>query len=238
MTSPTAAQVVRRSALEAIHLALGARWVHEHVRWPSGYGAVDPSAEAEAEALTAAAGLAEIGPLDEWLLRGPGALAAVARMTSGGPPPTVGRVLAANGAGQPVAVWLIGPDEILLVAPVGGSALAALASELASEDLSVIEMTGARTTLRMAGSAAPAILAELCPADTTPARMAPADLFQAPLAGVRAFIARQDAGDQPGYTMMIARDEAAYVWDAIRHVGAAHGLTPVGPAAVAPGGTP
>ena len=47
---------------------------------------------------------------------------------------------------------------------------------------------------------------------------------------------RQDAGAQPGYTMMIARDEAAYAWDAIRHIGAAHGLIPVGPAAVAPGG--
>jgi glycine cleavage system aminomethyltransferase T len=67
--------------------------------------------------------------------------------------------------------------------------------------------------------------------------MAPADLVQAPLAGVRAFIARQDAGAQPGYTIMVARDEAAYVWDAIRHVGASYGLTPVGPAAVAREGT-
>ena len=54
-------------------------------------------------------------------------------------------------------------------------------------------MTGARTSLRLAGPTAPAILAELCPDDTTPATMAPADLVQAPLAGVRAFIARQDA---------------------------------------------
>ena len=234
MTSPTAAQVVRRSALEAIHLALGARWVDEHVRWPAGYAAVDSSAEAEA--LTAAAGLAEIGPLDEWLLRGPGALAAVARLKTGGPAPAVGRLLASHVPGQPVGLWVLGPDEVLLVAPVAGSTLAALAAELASDDLSVIEMTGAWTTLRLAGPAAPAILAELCPVDTTPETMAPADLLQAPLAGVRAFIARQDAGARCGYTMMIARDEAAYVWDAIRHIGAPHGLTPVGPAAIAPGG--
>ena len=32
---------------------------------------------------------------------------------------------------------------------------------------------------------------------------------------------------------MIARDEAAYVWDSIVHVGAGHGLAIVGPAAVA-----
>jgi sarcosine oxidase subunit gamma len=235
VTSLTAAQVVRRSAIEAIHVALGARWVDEHVRWAVGYGAVDPAAEMSAVAR--AAGLAEIGPLDEWLLRGPGALAAMARLTMGGPAPTVGRVVAADLLGQPVAVWLFGPDEVLLVAPVGGSGLATFATELASDNVSVIEMTGARTTLRLAGPSAPAILAELCPADTTPATMAPADLLQAPLAAVRAFIARQDAGVQPGYTIMIARDEAAYVWDAIRHVGASHGLTPVGPAAVASEGT-
>jgi heterotetrameric sarcosine oxidase gamma subunit len=232
VTSLTAAQVVRRSALEAIHLALGARWIDEQVRWPAGYAAVDSSAETEA--LTGAAGLAEIGPLDEWLLRGPGALAAAARLMTGGPAPTVGRWLAADAPGRPIGLWVLGPDEVLLVTPVAGSALAVLAADLASDDLSVVEMTGARTTLRLAGPAAPTILAELCPVDTTPATMAPGDLLQAPLAGVRAFIARQDAGAQPGYTMMIARDEAAYAWDAIRHIGAPHGLIPVGPAGVAP----
>jgi heterotetrameric sarcosine oxidase gamma subunit len=235
VTSLTAAQVVRRSAIEAIHVALGARWVDEHVRWAVGYGAVDPAAEMSAVAR--AAGLAEIGPLDEWLLRGPGALAAAARLTTDGTTPAIGRVVAADLLGQPVAVWLLGPDEVLLLAPVGGSALAAFATELASDDVSVIEMTGARTTLRLAGPAAPAILAELCPVDTTPTTMARADLLQAPLAGVRAFIARQDVGAQPGYTIMIARDEAAYAWDAIRHVGGPHGLTAVGPAAVAPEGS-
>lgn len=235
MTRLTAARAVRRSALEAAHVALGARWVAEHVRWPAGYGAAD--AAAETSAVAGGAGLAEIGPLDELLLRGPGALAVAARLTTGGPTVTIGRAVAADLRGEPGAAWFLGPDEVLLLAPAAGTALATLATEFASDDVSVIEMTGARTSLRLAGPAAPAILAELCPDDTTPATMAPADLVQAPLAGVRAFIARQDAGAHPGYTIMVARDEAAYVWDAIRDVGVSHGLTPVGPAAVAGRGT-
>jgi heterotetrameric sarcosine oxidase gamma subunit len=149
----------------------------------------------------------------------------------------VGRAAALDLRGERVAAWFLGPDEVLLLAPLGGSALAEVGRDVASDGVSAIEMTGARTSLRLAGPAAPAILAELCPDDTTPAGLAATGLIQAPLAGVRAFIARQDAGAHPGYTIMVARDEAAYVWDAIRRVGAAHGLVPVGPSAVAPEGS-
>lgn len=228
---PTAALVVRRSALEAAHVDLGVRWLAEHLHWPAGYGPVEPAAETRA--VTAAAGLAEIGPLDELLLRGPAALAIAARLTTSDQAPTIGRAVAADLGGEPGAAWILGPDEVLLVVPIGGSGLAALADEHTSDQVSAIEMTGARTSLRLAGPAAPAILAELCPDDTTPATLAPADLIQAPLAGVRVFIVRQDAAGQPGYTIMVARDEAAYAWEAILHVGAVHGVTPVGPAAVA-----
>ncbi len=67
MTSLTEVQVVRRSALEAAHLALGARWVAEHVHWPEGYGADD--AAASMVAVAGGAGLAEIGPLWRLSLR-------------------------------------------------------------------------------------------------------------------------------------------------------------------------
>jgi glycine cleavage system aminomethyltransferase T len=100
--------------------------------------------------------------------------------------------------------------------------------------VSAIEMTGARTTFRLAGPTAAAILAELCAADLTPDTVADGIVVQASIAGVRAFIARRDAGAGHGYTIMIARDEAAYAWAAFLEVGTAHGLAPVGPAAVAP----
>lgn len=229
MTTSSWSVVVRRSALEARHLALAARWIGEDVTWPAGYGPGDRAEESKTVA--AGAGLAEIGPFEEWLVRGPGAADAVAATFASAERP--GRLIRTTTPGGAEA-WLLGPDEVLLLALAVGPGGAPAIFDPGSADLSTIEMTGARTTFRLAGPAAPAIIAELCPVDTTPRAMAQGDLIQAPLASVRAFIVRLDTAGMPGYTIMVARDEAAYVWDAFMSVGRAHGLTPVGPAAVAP----
>jgi sarcosine oxidase, subunit gamma len=220
--------VVRRSALEPDHAALGASFRSEDVRWPVDYG--DPDGEGRAVAETA--GLAELGPFDELLLRGPGAAEVAVRLTGAGvSPPPQPAVLPATLDGAPGEAWFLGPDEVLLLGPLG-TWLEALAARLGSADVSVIEMTGARTAMRLAGPAAPAVLAELCPVDTTPRAFAQGALMQAPLAGPRAFLTRRDHDARPGYTWLVARDEASYVWTSVLHIGAAHGLRPVGPAAV------
>jgi aminomethyltransferase len=219
--------VTRRSALETTHARLGAVFVSDTIRWPLSYG----DDAAEARAVTSAAGLAELGPFAELLLRGPEAAATAAAVLGASIPDRPAAVPGVSLDGTTGTTWSLGPDEVLLVGPIGGWA-AALERRLAGPNVSAIEMTGARTVLGLAGPAAPAILAELCPVDTTPATMAEGDLIQAPLAGPRAFIARRDAAGTPGYTIMVARDEAAYVWDSLVHVGAAHGLVPVGPAAM------
>ncbi|CAN5462709.1 hypothetical protein BH20CHL7_BH20CHL7_08950 [soil metagenome] len=226
----TATVVVRRSALEARHEALGATFSSDVDRWPRHYG----DADTERAAVTTGAGLAELGPYGEVLLRGPGSADLVTRLTGGAAPdqPSVVRATLGGGAG---AAWCLAPDEVLLVA-AAGPWTDDLAEHLSGADVSALDMTGARTSLRLAGPAAPAILAELCATDTTPRSMADGALVQAPLAGVRAFITRLDADGAPGYTMMVARDEAAYVWDALREIGAAHGMVPVGPDAVAADG--
>lgn len=217
----------RRSALEATHASLGAAFASDAVRWPVSYG----DDEAEARAVALAAGLAELGPFEELLLRGPEAAATAAAVLGASVPERPAAVPGVSLDGTTGTSWSLGPDEVLLVGPIGGWA-AALERRLAGAEVSAIEMTGARTVLRLAGPSAPAILAELCPVDTTPAMMAEGDLIQAPLAGPRAFITRRDVTGEPGYTIMVARDEAAYVWDAIVHVGAPHGLVPVRPVAV------
>lgn len=219
--------VVRRSALDARHEALGATFASDTKRWPTDYG--DPAAERSA--VERAAGLAELGPYGEVLLRGPGTADLTARLTAGAVP-TQPAVVRATLGGSAGAAWCLGPDEVLLIGPAGAWT-DELATHLGGADASAIEMTGARTALRLAGPAAPAIMAELCPADTTPETLVEGQLLQAPLAGPRAFIVRQDsAGGLPGYTFLVARDEAAYVWDATLAIGAGHGLVPVGPAAV------
>lgn len=240
MTAALALPVVRRSALEARHEALGALWLSEDVRWPAGYAGRD--AAAELAAVTAGAGLAELGPLEEWLLRGPDALAAIATLAGSGegsPGAAVpGRVVHLAGPAAAGEAWVLGPDEVLLVAPIGDTGGLGATERLAADGVSVIEMTGARTTLGLAGPAAPEILAELCPVDTTPFALAPGDVIQAPLASARAFIARRDTAAGAAYTIMIARDEAAYVWDSFIAIGAGHALVPVGPAAVLPARSP
>ena len=220
--------VVRRSALEAAHDALGATYVDALVRWPLRYGAdVEEAAEA-----AGGAGIAEIGPFDELLLRGPDAVDVAGRAV--GSAVAIGRLHAGLATSEPVEGWALGPDEVLLVAPVGGSTLARIAAAGDSDALSAIDVTGSRTSLRIAGPRAADIIAELCPVDLTPALFAEGAVAQVPMAGVRAFVACRDAVVGPGYTLMVARDEAAYLWDAFLDVGAAHGIVPVGPAAVAP----
>lgn len=226
--SASTAPAVRRSAIEAVHAALGAAWLADDVRWPSGYD----DASAEASAVASAAGLAELGPYEELLLRGPGATEVAAGLAAAGTAapdhPAVVPVLLRGVTG---AGWFLAPDEVLLVGLLTGWS-ADLAARVVSLDVSAIEMTGARTTLRLVGPGAPAILAELCPADTTPATLPEGALIQAPLAGPRAFVTRRDHGGWPGYTWMVARDEARYVWESVLRVGKHHGLVAVGPAAV------
>jgi sarcosine oxidase subunit gamma len=227
-TASISADVVRHSALAAVHEALGASFRSDAIRWPTGYG----DAAAEAASVASAAGLAELGPFDELLLRGPGAADLAARLAGRGAPapatPTVVPARLGDTAGE---VWFLGPDEVLLLGPIG-SWLDDLAGRAASPDVSAIDMTGARTALRLAGPAAPAILAELCPVDTTPRTLAEGELIQAPLAGPRASLTRRDHDGHPGYTWLVARDEARYVWESVLHIGESHGSRPVGPAAV------
>lgn len=222
------APAVRRSAIEAAHVALGAAWLADDVRWPSGYG----DASVEASAVASAAGLAEIGPYEELLLRGPAATEVAAGLaTAGTAAPERPAVVPVPLGGVTGAAWFLAPDEVLLVGLLIGWS-ADLAARVASLDVSAVEMTGARATLRLVGPAAPAILAELCPADTTPASLLEGALIQAPLAGPRAYLTRRDHGGWPGYTWMLARDEARYVWESVLRVGKHHGLVAVGPAAV------
>jgi heterotetrameric sarcosine oxidase gamma subunit len=211
VTATASSPPVRRSALEAIHAAAGARWLSDTQRWPVDYG------EPAAEGATAgqAAGLAEIGPLDKLLVRGPDAMTAV-------------------GAAAPDAgVWPLGPDEVLLLFAAAEGAADRILAALASADVSVVDVGSAWTVLRLAGPAAPALMTELAPVSVDPRTFAEGSIAQGSLVNVRAIVRRHDAAIGPGYTILVARDEAAYAWSAIVDLGRDHGLRVVGPAAVA-----
>jgi len=216
--TPQAAPPVRRSALETEHARLGARWVAAEVRWPADYG--DPAAEADAAGR--AVGLAELGPLDTLAVRGPAAEAA------------------AGAAGLDAGVWVLGPDEVLLIYRPADVARRAIEQALAGADVSVIDMSSAWTVLRLAGPGAPALLAELSPMPLGPDELADGAIAQGPLVNVRTIVRRHDAAVGPGYSILVAREDAHYAWHAMSELGEGHAVRPVGPAAVAraPGDRP
>jgi glycine cleavage system aminomethyltransferase T len=230
VTSTTSPRIVRRSALEAAHQSIGARWLNEQIHWPASYEGIRQ--DAEAAAIASGAGIAEIGPFDELLLRGPGALAAVERLLVSASATIVGHVVQIELEGELWDAWILERDEILLLSPSGGSLMSGPGTALASEEVGTIVMSGAHTALRLLGVAASTIMAELCPDNTTPESLAQGALIQAPLGGVRALIARADGSNFPGYTILITGDEATYIWDTFRAVGADHGITAVRPATV------
>jgi heterotetrameric sarcosine oxidase gamma subunit len=200
---------IRRSALEAEHERLGARWTSDEARFPTDYG--DPGGEAESAAR--AIGLAEIGPLDALLVRGPGAAASV------------------EAAGVDAGVWVLGPDEVLLLFRPAAGAADRLRSALGGAD--VADLSSAWTVLRLAGPGAPTLLAELSPMALDPAELADGSIAQGPLVNVRAIVRRHDAPVGPGYTILVAREDAHYAWHAIVELGEELGLRPAGAAAVA-----
>src|SRR5262245_43765582 len=149
--------------------------------------------------------LAEQWPLDKLMVRG------------GGDPATVARVVE-DGA---VTIWRLQPDESLVMCPPGEHA--ALAARLAGRRTSV-DVSSGSTVLRLAGPAARAVLAEVCPVDLAASALPDRTIVQAMVANVRVVVARIDTADQPAFALLVARDEARYLWDVLTEVGEPYGL--------------
>jgi heterotetrameric sarcosine oxidase gamma subunit len=216
---------LRRSALERVHGQAG-------TGWPMSYG--DP--DGERRFVTEAIGLAEPGLYDKWLLRGAGALDAV---HGSGLEARPGFVTA--GAVGEINVWAIAPDESWLVgwAPTpGGPPGSAInfgpvidAARRAS--VHVTDVSSGWSVLRILGPRVRDLLEELVAEDLAPAVLPDLAIAQLPIAGSRVILHRRDAEGITGFTLLVARDEAEHLWGVFEHIGAAHGLRPVGAAALA-----
>lgn len=227
---------VKRSALHEVHQALGAVWVEE-AGWqrPRAYAAP----EAEAAGVRAGVGLLDESPLGKLALSGRDA-AAVLGIGGNGPGERNGlaRRLRLEGEGPAVSTLALplAPDELLLLtAPGEVPRLAArLASRLASGSCAhLTDLTSALAALRLAGPRAPELLPKLFALDLAPRAFPNLAVAQAPLAKVRAVVVRDDSGPLPGYLMLVPRDLAEYIWQAICEAGHEIGLAPIGTAALA-----
>ena len=230
---------IRRSALEAVHARLGARWRSEHERWPISYG----DEAGEARALGEGVALAEPGPYDKILVRGVSTIVDLRWLGFAARPGDFVPARSLDG----VNVWTVAADEAVIVRIAGAApttsapaavgpegSLSDIATKLRSAGPSVVDVSSAYTIFRLVGPRLPALLQELSPVDLAPRAVPDLRVVQGPFAGTRATFARRDHGNLPGWIVLVVRDEAEYVWDTILHLGAPFGIRPVGAAAIRP----
>lgn len=216
-------QPVRRSALESAHAAFGARWIGPVSRWPSDYG--DPARETET--VRAAAGLAEIGDVAKLAIRGGGSSAALARAGFQFRPGEVASGSGPANVAQVWQVWGLAPDEALLVRPGPSSP----SMRVDGTGVAIVDVSAGLSMFRLAGNRADGVLSELCAIDLDPRAFPDRRVVQMPLANVRVTLARLDRAGNRCFDILVPREYAVYLWEALLQNGKAHGLAPVGPAA-------
>ncbi len=224
---------VKRSALHEVHQALGAVWVEE-AGWqrPRAYAAP----EAEAARVRAGVGLLDESPLGKLALRGRDAAAVVGGSGNGaGRSNGLARRLRLDGDGPAVSTLALplAPDELLLLtAPGEVPTLAARLAPRLAGCAHLTDLTSALAALRLAGPRAPELLPKLFALDLAPRAFPNLAVAQAPLAEVRAVVVRDDVGPHQAYLVLVPRDLAEYIWQAICEAGRDVGLAPVGAAAL------
>jgi sarcosine oxidase subunit gamma len=116
------------------------------------------------------------------------------------------------GPGPLKVLWL-GPDEFLVMTPVGREAPVAQAlRRAAGEDAyaAVVELGCGQTVIELAGPRAREILAKGCPLDLHPRVFGPGCCAQSRLARSLVTIAQIDAG--PRFELIVRRSFADYLW--------------------------
>lgn len=233
MTTTAQSAPIRRSALETVHRGLGEPGGDAGLRWPMSYG--DPDGERRAIARTV--GLAEPGLYDKWIVRGRASLAACRSFGLEGRP---GYVTPAQPGG--INVWAIAEDEVWLVAfaPIPGGPqvptvdFGPVAAHLRGAGCHVTDVSSGWAVLRLVGPQSRDLLEELVAENLAPSVLPDHTIQQVPIAGCRVILARRDHEGTPGFAILIARDEAQYLWDVFTDLGQAYDLRPVGAGALLP----
>ncbi len=129
-------------------------------------------------------------------------------------------------------VYRLRPDLFFLSTPPGneGGVLEGLRAQAAGRHLTLTDLSHGRAELRLVGPAGPAVLGQLCGLDW--ARFPDGEARQSSVAKTAQLILRRDLGAVPAYTLIGARSLAAYLWEAILEAGRAHGIVPLGRAAL------
>lgn len=129
-------------------------------------------------------------------------------------------------------LWL-GPDHWLAVCNEGEAPAlnVRLQDAFAGLFAAAIELSGARSRLRISGEAAADLLATGCRLDLDPAVFGPGQCLQTPLGNVTAIIHCVDTGEpgqpSPAYDVYVPRSMAMSFWKWLEHAGREFGLRSV-----------
>jgi sarcosine oxidase, subunit gamma len=162
---------------------------------------------------------------DQVNLRGDGAsveFLQVARTTLGYALPTEPNTVAEGSNSR--ALWL-GPNEWLLVAPLGTGLAGTLAQGLSGRSVAVTELGDARAVLGLSGRNARDVLAKSCPLDLHPKSFGPGRCAQTRLSKIGALLEQRD--DPPSYEIYVARSVARYTWRWLEDAGSEYGVAVV-----------
>ena len=188
--------------------------------FPAGDGAAQRGgADVSVEALPAAGQVAVRGK------PGDTAFLTAASSVLGADLPLVAGGVAAGG--NHTVIWL-GPDHWLVVCEAGGGPALTGRLEAAFEGLfaAAVDVSGARTGLRVSGPAAADLLATGCRLDLDPAVFGPGQSMQTPLGNVTAII-HCVALEPPAYEIYVPRSTAVSFWCWLEHAGWEFGLQSV-----------
>ena len=143
----------------------------------------------------------------------------VARTTLGYALPTAPNTVTEGSNGR--ALWL-GPNEWLLVAPLGTALAGTLAQGLAGRPFAATELGDARAVIGLSGRNARDVLAKSCPLDLHPNSFGPGCCAQTKLSRIAAIIEQRD--DAPSFEIYVARSVARYAWRWLEDAGGEYGV--------------
>ena len=117
--------------------------------------------------------------------------------------------------------WQLGPRHFLITCdPAARPAMPG--------DALVTDVTSVFAQFLLAGPSARAILAKLSSMNVSEGALPDAGCRQTSLAHVHATVARQDLQSIPAFHLLVARDYAEFVWEAVLHAGHEFHLVPFG----------
>ena len=234
----------RRTPLHTRHGSAGAVWMLAgQWRRPAYYAQPGVSREdciqQEAIAVHTAAGLIDVGTLGKLELRGPDAASFLERVYTGKfTKLKVGRTryaLMVDESGVIIddgVVARLAPDHFYFTTTSSGSAriyreLSRL-NTMWQMDCGIVNLTGARSAVNLAGPKSRAILQSLTDLDLSADAFPYLALREGAIAGISAILMRVGFVGEWGYEIHVAADQAVALWDALMAAGQSAGIRPFG----------